>query len=738
MNRRYRHSIASFILVLIVVVLGASAWAQTAAPAKTAPVKPASTKQAPAAGSSAGKHDVSETDLRAIKRPPLPPFHPQLPKRIQLSNGMVIFLQEDHELPLIEVDTIVRGGSKEEPANKVGLASIFGSTWRTGGTKTRTGDQLDDILEARAARVEAFSDLNSTGVTLSCLKGDFDFVFDVFNDVLKNPEFRQEKIDLAKDSIRTGIARRNDNLGQIAGRESTILGYGKDSPYARLAEYATVAAVTRQDLLDWHARHLYPNNIIMGISGDFDSAAMEAKLRKAYESWAKGPDYKAPAGEIAPAKPGVYLVEKNDVNQSEVRMVAPGIRKDNPDYYAVEAMNQLFGGSFASRLFSRLRTKEGLAYSVGGGVGAPLGNPGLTRLSIGTKSGTTAKAIEGLYREIDAMHTEAVTPAELQKAKDAILNSFIFEYDSKDKVMRARLSYEFHGYPLDFLEQFQKKIEAVTVADVDRVAKKYLDKSKVALLVVGNSAEFDKPMSTFGPVTNVDITIPTGDASAKPAAKAGSNPEGKALLAKVVEGMGGADKVKSIRALRRKISLSTEGGDLENEETDVVPDKIHSHMKAPMGEMVLVTASESFVTMQGNVIPMPGSNRDEMQNSLHREAWLIAQHADDPAYTFSAQGTEKAGDVQAAVLDVSGGGIQVRWLIDPKSGHILRSQFQASSRMGPATQVIDYSEWKAVDGITVPFHAEVTTNGEHSATVVIQSCEFNPTIDPKLFDKPQK
>jgi hypothetical protein len=161
-------------------------------------------------------------------------------------------------------------------------------------------------------------------------------------------------------------------------------------------------------------------------------------------------------------------------------------------------------------------------------------------------------------------------------------------------------------------------------------------------------------------------------------------------------------------------------------------------MKAPMGEMVLVTASESFVVLQGKVIPMPGSNRDEMLNSLHREAWVAAQHADDPAWTFSAQGSEKAGEVQAGVLDVSGGGIQVRWLVDPRNGHILRSQFMAPSRSGPATQVIDYSDWKAVDGITVPFRAEVTTNGEHSATVVIQSYEINPAMDPKLFEKPEK
>ena len=203
---------------------------------------------------------------------------------------MVIFLQEDHELPLIDGTARIRGGSVNEPANKAGLMDIYGEVWRTGGTKTQTGDQLDDFLEVRAAKVETGGGSDSTSISFSCLKGDLDDVFKAFVDVLQNPEFRAEKIDIAQKEEDDGISRRNDQVGEIAQRESVKLAYGPDNPYARVPEYATVAAITRQDLIDWHKKYVHPNNIILGISGDFDSVAMEARLRKAFDSWPKGPD----------------------------------------------------------------------------------------------------------------------------------------------------------------------------------------------------------------------------------------------------------------------------------------------------------------------------------------------------------------------------------------------------------------------------------------------------------------
>jgi zinc protease len=455
--------------------------------------------------------DAAAGDLRAIPRPQLPEFHPQQPKRIELANGMVVFLQEDHELPLVNGIAYIRGGSKEEPGEKIGLVQVYGGAWRTGGTKNKTGDQLDDELEARAAILETGAGLDTTTVTFSCLKGDFDFVLEDFNDLLRHPEFRDDKILIAKNNLKTGIARRNDELGQIASRESNKIGYGAQSPYARQPEYASVAAVTRQDLLDWHAKHVQPNRMILGIVGDFDPAVMETRLRKEFDGWAKGPAYAPPQINVAAPKPGVYFIEKNDVNQSEIRMVASGIRRDDPDFYAVQVLNQVFGGGFSSRLFRTLRTEAGLAYEVGGGVSASYDHPGLARLAMGTKSGTTAQAIDGLYKQIEDMRNVPVTEAEMQRGKDAILNSFVFQFDSREEVMRERMTYELYGYPADFLSRYQRGVEKVTAEDVNRVARKYLVKDKFALLVVGKAADFDKPLAARGPVTNIDITIPQPD-----------------------------------------------------------------------------------------------------------------------------------------------------------------------------------------------------------------------------------
>ncbi|MCU1331155.1 MAG: peptidase M16-like protein [Candidatus Angelobacter sp.] len=490
------------LLLFIMVTIGMNGFAVRAVAQKEKPVPP-KVPEATATPSAA-----PATSWQKVPIPPLHQFKPQEPRRVELPNGMVIFLQEDHELPLIDGTIRIRGGSREEPAEKVGMIALYADVWRTGGTRSKTGDLLDDFLEAHAARVEASENADSTFLSWSSLKENYDQVFPVVLDLLENPEFRQDKLDLAKQQYASLISRRNDDLDDIAQRESTKLAYGRDNPYARTAEYSTIDAVTREDFLQWHKRTIAPANMILGIAGDFDSAAMEQKLRQAFGSMPRGEKF--PPAQITFREPvsGIYLVEKADVNQSDIHMVDLGIDRRNPDYYAIEVMNELFGGGFSSRLFVDIRTKLGLAYSVGGGVGSAFDHPGITRFAMGTKSSTTAAGIEALRKEMDKLITGTVQPIELKKAKDAILNSFIFEFDSKQKVLAERMRYEFYGYPPDFLERYRAAIERVTAADIDRVARKYVHPEKMAVLVVGNPKEFDRDLSTFGKVTPVDIGIP--------------------------------------------------------------------------------------------------------------------------------------------------------------------------------------------------------------------------------------
>jgi zinc protease len=492
------NKLKTLLFVLSVLLLSAAlATAQTAKPAEPKP--PESTPRP--SGSVA-------TSWQKVPIPALHQFKPQVPRRVELANGMVIFLQEDHELPLIDGAIRIRGGSREEPAEKAGLVSLYADVWRTGGTRSKTGDQLDDFLEAHAARVEASDSVDSTSLSFSSLKENFDQVFPVVLDLLENPEFRQDKLDLARQQFASLISRRNDDLDEIAQRESTKLAYGADNPYARTPEYYTIDAVTREDLLQWHKRTVAPANMILGVTGDFDSAVMEQKLRQAFGSKPRGERFPAASTTFGRPTPGIYFIEKNDVNQSAIQMVDLGIDRRNPDYYAVEVMNELFGGGFSSRLFVNIRTRLALAYSVGGGVGASFDHPGVTRFSMGTKSGSTAAGIEALRKEMNTLIHDTVKPDEMKKAKDSILNSFIFEFDSKEKVLVERMRYEFYGFPLDTLERYREGIEKVTSADVDRVARKYIHPESMAVLVVGNAKDFDRDLSTFGKVTPIDISIP--------------------------------------------------------------------------------------------------------------------------------------------------------------------------------------------------------------------------------------
>ncbi|HEX6158641.1 MAG TPA: pitrilysin family protein, partial [Thermoanaerobaculia bacterium] len=317
------------------------------------------------------------SDHRQIKTPPLRAFNMPQPKRIALPNGMVIFLQEDKELPLIRGTAMIRGGARDIEASRAGMAGIMSGAWRTGGTSTRTGDQLDEQLESRAASVETGVGTDSASVSMNVLKQDFETVFPIFVDILRNPAFRQDKIDLAKTQASTGISRRNDEPGGILGRESTKLGYGPNSPYARQAEYSTIASITRDDLLAFHKRIVHPNNIILGFTGDFDAAQMEKTLRAAFASWPRGPQMTKPADESTPAKPGIYFIEKADVTQANIAMVHPGTTRNSPDYPAIVVMNEMFAGGFSGRLMQRLRTQRGLTYGVGGGLGTEWDRSGI-------------------------------------------------------------------------------------------------------------------------------------------------------------------------------------------------------------------------------------------------------------------------------------------------------------------------------------------------------------------------
>ncbi|WP_347239471.1 pitrilysin family protein [Microcoleus sp. FACHB-68] len=447
-----------------------------------------------------------------LQFPPLPEIQVPDYTRYELKNGMTVFLMEDRELPLVSGTALFRTGDRFEPAEKVGLAEVMGQVMRIGGTTEHTPDELNRLLEQRAASVETGVDSSSASASFSALSEDVNEVFGLFAEVIRQPVFAPDKLDLAKKQRQGGIARRNDDPDEIAGREFQKLIYGQTSPYARTSEYATINKITRDDLVQFHRQYFHPNNMILGIVGDFDTKQMQALVEKQFGNWPANPQLQVPP--LPPVsqanKGGVFLVDQPQLTQSYVQMGHLGGQLNSPDYAALSVLNDVLNG-FGGRLFNQIRSRQGLAYTVYGFWSPRYDYPGVFVAAGQTRSDATVPFIKAIMSELERIRTEPVTPAELAYAKESTLNSFIFNFADPVQTLSRLMRYEYYGYPEDFIFQYRRAVEATTIADVQRVAQTYLKPENLVTLVVGNAEAIQPSLTSLGngtKVTGIDITIP--------------------------------------------------------------------------------------------------------------------------------------------------------------------------------------------------------------------------------------
>ncbi|MEM7555018.1 MAG: pitrilysin family protein [Cyanobacteria bacterium P01_A01_bin.84] len=457
------------------------------------------------AAATEAKH-YTELDFKPLPEINLPKY-----ERYTLDNGMIIYLMENHELPLVNGSAIVRTGDRWEPTKEVGLAQITGTVMRSGGTQTHPADELNEMLEQRAASVETSIGKTSGGASFNSLTEDLDTVFDLFAEVLRQPAFPEDKLKLAKTQKRGAIARRNDDPNSIASREFRKLVYGNNSPYGRTVEYSTLENITREDLIGFYQKYFHPNNIILGIEGDFDSEKIKSLIQKNLGSWKANPKldrFKLPS--VSQAKEsGIFFVNQSQLTQSNILMGHLGGDFKSPDYPALDVMNGVLNG-FGGRLFNEVRSRQGLAYSVYGYWSPRYDYPGMFIAGGQTRSNATVQFIKSLQEEIKRIQTETVTEKELNFAKESTLNSFVFNFRDPAQTLSRLMRYEYYGYPKDFLFDYQKAVKATTSADVQRVAKQYLKSDKLVTLVVGSQNAINPPLSQLSAqVTSIDITIPT-------------------------------------------------------------------------------------------------------------------------------------------------------------------------------------------------------------------------------------
>ena len=445
---------------------------------------------------SAASSMAAAKPYQELSYPPLPEIELPDYRRLTLDNGMVLYLMENHELPLVSGQMSIRTGSRFEPAEKVGLAGLTGSLLRAGGTEIQPPAELNQFLEDRAASIETRIGTTSGSASFSGLSEDLEPVLESFAQVLRQPAFDETQFAFLQSQIEGSLARRNDDPDDIASREFDKLLYGETSPYGRTLEPETLANISRQDIIDFYQGNFFPNRMILGIYGDFDSDATVNLIQDLFRDW-------QPTDKPLPELPAVaqaqenstFVVDQPQLNQSNVQLGHLGGLVDDPNYPALSVMNGVMNG-FGGRLMNEVRSRRGLAYSVYGYWSPSYDYPGTFFTGAKTRTEATVPLIQALRKEFEKLRNSNISPEELRYAKESALNSFVFNFQNPRQTLSRLMRYEYVGYPADFIFDYQKGVQATTISDVRRVAQEYLRPDDLVTLVVGNVGEFEQELKS--------------------------------------------------------------------------------------------------------------------------------------------------------------------------------------------------------------------------------------------------
>ena len=406
--------------------------------------------------------------------------------RRMLSDGTIVYVAESHEFPLINVSVTFKGGDSLDPAATPGLASMMARMVREGGAGDMNPATFDEKLDFLATEMSVSSGNTFTTARMNSLSGNFDESLKLFVTMLRKPAFDKQRLEVVKARLLESLKQRNDNASSILAREWKAMLYGRNHFEAIQPTALTVEEISREQLQKIHAQIIHPGNMIVAVSGDFAVEEMLEKLAKAFDGWERGavaPDPKVPEAVLIP---GLYHVQK-DIPQGKVVLGKRGIVRDDPDAIPLLLLNEILGaGGFTSRLMQKVRSNEGLAYSVRSILSQRVNYPGAFQATFESKNQTVALATKIVLGEIALIRQQPVTDEEIEVAKQGLIETFPRQFESKPTTLQVFVNDEWTNRPKDYWRTFREKVKTVTKDDLLRVAQKYLDPSQMAILVVGD------------------------------------------------------------------------------------------------------------------------------------------------------------------------------------------------------------------------------------------------------------
>jgi zinc protease len=712
-----------------------------------------------------------------------PPYHVQT-----LPNGLQVVVVLHHEQPVISMRMIVRAGGALDPRGKNGLAELAASVI-TQGAAGRSANELQEAVDFMGAILGAGAGTDLSSIYAIVMKDGFEAGMRILSDVARRPTFAVEEIERQRQQMMSGLQVSFESPEFIADSVFRRLVYGFH-PYGmpQNGTPETLATITRDDLLDFHRRHFVPNNALLAIVGDITDAEAFEAARKVFGDWERR-DVPALAVSAPPeATRRIVLVNKPDAVQTEVRVGHLGVRRNHPDYMPLNLSIRILGGEGANRLHQVLRTERGLTYGASADFDT-LKDSGAFEASTNTRSEATAEVLRLMVDEFWRLQRERVGERELSDAKAYLTGSFPLTIETPDAIATQVLNVLFFGLPVEQLESFRQRVNAVSVDEVERVSRFYLRPDRLSIVLVGNVATFEKQLRSQGfdrfeviEMSNLDLTtadfkkppkiggVPprpqpravAGAASridlqlakpktayqsqaaaqTKPAIAAEEGAAAIAVIDKAIATKGGLEKLRSIKSITAitRASMATPDGSLEADTTTYLQYPNRMRVETTLKGFTIIQTfdgAKAYVKDRSGTHEVAERQIKELEATFKRDtiAALLAAHDRQLRSRLLPPVKDEAGQVHQAV-ELSGPGLEpVIVYVDPDNGQVAKLAYIVNGPGQPLVEEI-FSDHRIVDGVQVAFTARVRQAGRPVLERRIREIKINAPLDPALFQRP--
>lgn len=644
-----------------------------------------------------------------------------------LNNGMKVFVIEDNKLPTIsfslsfDIDPIVEG-------DKAGYTSLVGDLLEA-GTKNRTKENLNKEVDFIGANVGAYSG----GVYASGLSKYNSKLMDILSDVTLNPVFPEDELQKKITETITGIKSSSTNADAIMSDVKSVVMYGKGHPYGEFVTEESMKNITLDDVKGYYNTYFKPNNALLTIVGDITKSEAEEQVKKHFGSWKKAEvpthSYK---DVVEPTEPSVFVVDKEGAVQSNIQIgnVAK-VKIGDADYEAVQVFNQIFGSGFAGRLFQNLREDKEYTYGAYGGIRANklIGN---FSSSAKVRNEVTDSAVEQFLFEINRIRKEPVTAEELKNAQNYLAGTFAQALESKRTVARFAANIDEYNLDKDYYKNYLKRINAVTAADIQRVATKYLKPQNINIIVVGDASEVGPKLARFGKLTYLDKK---GNKTTAPV-KMKDAPEGvttETVMAEYIKAVGGEAAIKNIKTMKGEYEMMMQGMAITVRNSFKAPNKTKSEIIVPQMGVLQASAfdgTKGYRQARGQNIPVSEDDNTESNiegrlvpeisyKELGVKTKLLGIKTEDGKEVYVIEATYPTGKTITLMYDVN-------------SKLKVKESYVESTPQGDFTIVQEFKDYKKVEGVMIPHKIE-GSQGPQPTNMTLKTVEMNKSMEDSNF-----